>query len=179
VRLAGAVIVLAITGSGYADPLPRVPSVPLFSFPSPPSPWAGPAFVDTRRTATPTANLDAVIQDPTWILVNFVGTTLLRIADTPSRRELDLWETRKRAYLARTDTDRMPRALYHLPAWLEWTWKNKAWPPERRRRLLFELWDSCADDASGDFARATIIAFIRRDLPEGSPHAYPTRSSSN
>jgi hypothetical protein len=171
VRVAG-VIVLAIAGTGHAEPAPRARSVPLFSLPAAPSSWAGPGFVDWRRSASQMAAMDAVIQTPYWILINFVGTSLLGLADTPSTAEQARIETMKHARVARPDPDLVRRALYHLPGLLAATWRNEAWAPGERRRILFEIWDSCAEDSAGDFARATIIAFIRRELPEGSPHAY-------
>lgn len=66
-------------------------------------------------------------------------------------------------------------------------------PPRTRRGLLFEIWDDCdesievdggdvieIDDGAldelrrraGARARARIVAFIRRNLPKDSPHAY-------
>jgi hypothetical protein len=49
---------------------------------------------------------------------------------------------------------------------------------EERRRLVFELWDDCveggseAERALAAAFRAAIIGYVRRELPQGSPHAF-------
>ena len=47
--------------------------------------------------------------------------------------------------------------------------------PRTRRELLFRLWDELLeDDTAGTTGRATIVDFVRRKLPGGSPEAFPT-----
>jgi hypothetical protein len=84
-----------------------------------------------------------------------------------------------RAGMARVDReDRLRTALRKLPAELERVWSHGLWTPAQRRRALFALWDEAAEDGdpdlvrAGDEARATVLAFIARRLPEGSPDAF-------
>lgn len=44
--------------------------------------------------------------------------------------------------------------------------------PSERRRIVFELWEDCAEDEIGRRARTTIMGFIRDRWPEGSEFAY-------
>ncbi len=47
------------------------------------------------------------------------------------------------------------------------------WAPEKRRRIIFEIWDECDDESDyAAMARATIAAIIREALPAGSDLAY-------
>jgi hypothetical protein len=68
-------------------------------------------------------------------------------------------------------------ALGELPRRLEQLWADAARGPAARRRLLFELWDEClegsAGGGSGELARATILVFVRRHMPPGSPDSFP------
>jgi hypothetical protein len=70
-------------------------------------------------------------------------------------------------------------SLRKLPEHLSEIWAHTAWPVAQRRRVIFELWDECAEQgpddiaSAGTAARITIVAFIRKHLPEGSAHAYP------
>lgn len=72
----------------------------------------------------------------------------------------------------------MERAIRELPAYLDRIWTYDRWPPELRRRVLFALWDECAEDgnslmvAGGAHARAVIEAYIRSNLGPGSPGAF-------
>lgn len=73
--------------------------------------------------------------------------------------------------------ERLSRSLVNLPSRLEQIWAS-AQPPEDKRRVLFDLWDECAESGSpelkryGQLARATILHFIRKRLPKGSEHSY-------
>jgi hypothetical protein len=61
-------------------------------------------------------------------------------------------------------------------------WTSRDLAPATRRRHLFELWDECEeprdhlDDRpvarAGETARRQIVAYIRRELPPGSPLAF-------
>ncbi len=76
------------------------------------------------------------------------------------------------------DTVVMVRALDDLPNYLAAVWKQRAWSPETRRRILFALWDEAAEDGneflrvSGAEARKRIEEFIAHRLPPGSRHAF-------
>ena len=63
------------------------------------------------------------------------------------------------------------------PAILEHIWRAPG-DARRKRRLLFTLWDECAEAGASDVVttaravRGAILAFIRRRLPRGSRAAY-------
>jgi hypothetical protein len=63
-------------------------------------------------------------------------------------------------------------ALWDLPALLEKIWSKTDSPPAERRRLLHQLWLEYAEMPGNESSCATIIAFIRRRLPAGSPDGY-------
>ncbi len=52
-------------------------------------------------------------------------------------------------------------ALLQLPEYLAVVWAYEPWSATKRRRVLFELWDECAESGAGVVARATILGFIR------------------
>jgi hypothetical protein len=91
--------------------------------------------------------------------------------------------TREERMAVRRRYDRvvMRGALDDLPAYLEAVWRQGAWSPAVRRRILFALWDEAAEQgnallvAGGAEARATIEGFIARTIPPGSRHAFTDR----
>ncbi|HUH02756.1 MAG TPA: hypothetical protein VML75_12245 [Kofleriaceae bacterium] len=102
---------------------------------------------------------------------------------------VDPYIARKAAYLDRTRGERtrmaavardehLREAVTRLRAHLTRVWGYQAWTPVQRRRALFELWDECAERGAanvveaGATARATIEAFIRRELAAGTAHAF-------
>lgn len=74
--------------------------------------------------------------------------------------------------------ERNRESLLELGRRLEETWRDERLTAGERRRLLFEMWDECAEDGGEDIrqlgamARATIAAFIQRRLPPESAEAY-------
>ncbi len=72
----------------------------------------------------------------------------------------------------------MHAALANLPAYLAAIWHYDPWSVTTRKRVLFELWDECAELGSADLreagaaARAIIDEFIRRYVPEDGEYAY-------
>lgn len=89
--------------------------------------------------------------------------------------------------------DRVDRQLEGLKSELSAIWKNESVPIGQRRRMLFLRWDECEEDLghlaavtaeeaagsvddmrakAGAEARRRIEAFIRAELPSGSPEAY-------
>jgi hypothetical protein len=72
----------------------------------------------------------------------------------------------------------MEIAIEHLPRYLAAVWRYREWSLQTRKRILFELWDECAERgsaaelAAAGAARAIIIGFIRRRLPKGTAAAY-------
>jgi hypothetical protein len=100
----------------------------------------------------------------------------------------DPYAARKLAFLDRTREERMRLAaaentanlrdaLAGKAAELERIWRAPG-DPAAQRRLLFTLWDECAETGSGEVVaaaravRATVVAFIRRRLPRGSTAGY-------
>jgi hypothetical protein len=75
----------------------------------------------------------------------------------------------------------MEVALEHLPRYLAAVWRYEAWPLDTRKRVLFDLWDECAEWGNpelvegGQQARRIITAFVRRYLPEDSELGYSTQ----
>jgi hypothetical protein len=103
----------------------------------------------------------------------------------------DPYSARKMALLDRTRDERMAMALtenrarlraalLRTPANLDRLWRAPGSSLAAKRRLLFTLWDECAEAGSDEVVataravRATIEAFIRRRLPSGSGDAYGT-----
>ncbi len=104
---------------------------------------------------------------------------LLGLPQNESARE------EKARFLAATETlrtrmaeearaENLRAALLDLPALLERIWFTTKYPPVERRRLLHQLWLEYAEMPGTESSCATIIAFIRRRLPVGSPDAYTT-----
>ncbi len=100
----------------------------------------------------------------------------------------DPYSSRKMALLDRTRDERMALAaaenagnlrdaLARTPATLARIWRGPG-GARQKRRLLFTLWDECAETGADDVVttaravRASIVAFIRRNLPRGSRAGY-------
>jgi hypothetical protein len=84
-----------------------------------------------------------------------------------------------RLALAREADRRLKQeALFKLKDQLESLLHLPALTASGRRQVIFEMWDECIEDAAdgepdlGAAARATLLAFIRRALPAGSPEGY-------
>ncbi len=79
--------------------------------------------------------------------------------------------------LAKARKAQLESSLAALPSHLEAVWSDLARSARERRSTLYAMWREAAgtDDevgAAGRKARATIEAFIRERLPEGSPDAF-------
>jgi hypothetical protein len=76
------------------------------------------------------------------------------------------------------DRQRKQEGLLHLKDQLQSLRELPGLSGTRRREILFDLWNECVEEgADGQpnlaaAARATIIAFIRRAFPPGSPEAF-------
>jgi hypothetical protein len=89
-------------------------------------------------------------------------------------------ETREMRYAmaAVERSENLREAVHALSTFLEKVWAHDSWSPEERRRIIFELWDDCAEQGDREVleaasqVRASIIGFIRRRLPEGSVAGY-------
>ncbi len=93
-------------------------------------------------------------------------------------RFMDATRPERMAVRRRHDRVVMRRALDDLPAYLDAVWRQTAWTPATRRRILFALWDEAAEQgnsllvAGGAEARATIERFIAETIPPSSRHAF-------
>jgi hypothetical protein len=100
----------------------------------------------------------------------------------------DPYDARKRQFLEATREQRLAmaraarrddlaRSTSQVRAHLESVWRDVS-PSTERRRLIFELWDEAAEEGPEEVVRAartvraTIEAFVRRELPRDSAHAY-------
>ena len=78
-------------------------------------------------------------------------------------------------------TGAMDAALADLPRYLAAVWRADGWPLDTRKRVLFDLWDECAEWGrpelveGGREARRIITDFVRRYLPPGTDEAYTAR----
>jgi hypothetical protein len=76
----------------------------------------------------------------------------------------------------------MQRALDDLPRYLDSVWRQRAWSPDVRRRVLFALWDEAAEDGDGNQlvadggteARRLIEEFIAYRIPPASRDGFRT-----
>jgi hypothetical protein len=101
---------------------------------------------------------------------------------------MEPYAARKLAFMDRTRDERMQialanrsdnlrAALRRTPRELERLWREPG-DPAGKRRLLFQLWDECAESgppqvlATARAVRGTIVGFIQRRLPRGSRHGY-------
>jgi hypothetical protein len=101
---------------------------------------------------------------------------------------MDPYLRQKLAFMDRTRDERfqiaavwrsesLREALHQMPGELDRLWRAGG-DPAARRRLLFQLWDECAETGSPQVVataravRGTVLAFIRRRLPRGSGHGY-------
>jgi hypothetical protein len=72
---------------------------------------------------------------------------------------------------------RLQDGAFHLKERLDHLRELPGLSTAQRREIAFEMWDECLEDRSDGpdlyaAARATIVAFIRRAFPPGSPDAY-------
>ncbi len=82
-----------------------------------------------------------------------------------------------RAVLRERHTKRaLNRAIGDLPAYLAAVWRQEDWDLATRRRLLFALWDECAEsgknEKAGRKARKRIENFIVQALPKYSSQGF-------
>ncbi|MFO0725146.1 MAG: hypothetical protein U1E65_15300 [Myxococcota bacterium] len=71
-------------------------------------------------------------------------------------------------------------AVQNLRRTLKRVWSDEARPIAVRRRVIFDLWDQCAENESdpevaraATMARATVLGFIHEVAPSSSPERYP------
>lgn len=113
--------------------------------------------------------------DATDILMRWLGEDPYRYQKMMFLERTFDERARMRARYAR---ENMEWALRELPEYLARIWEYERWPAELRRRVLFALWDECAEDgndlvvAGGAEARALIEGFVRSNLAPGSRDAF-------
>ena len=133
---------------------------------------------DPRRYAEETDN-----QTPSILGGQFeITDSIMRMGgqDPYAARKMDFLD-RTRAERMRIaageNSERLRQSLHQTRADLDRMWRG-AGTAAHKRRLLFQLWDECAESGSDDVVRTAravrgqIVAFVRRHLPAGSRHAY-------
>jgi len=75
--------------------------------------------------------------------------------------------------------ERLRDAVRAAPALLRELWRDGTVSAAERRRMIFQLWDECAEEGDPDILvasrafRGTVLAFVRRQLRADGPDAYP------
>lgn len=78
----------------------------------------------------------------------------------------------------RNQVERMRASLLELPEQLDAIWAKKDRSALEKRAALFSMWDDCVEDGDeqiakySEAARATIVAFIQKNLPASHRDAY-------
>ncbi|HJL41084.1 MAG TPA: hypothetical protein RMG48_07245 [Myxococcales bacterium LLY-WYZ-16_1] len=113
----------------------------------------------------------------------FDSTTMLaRLqGDDPHAADKIMFLKRTRRFRAelrrRSTNERLKRAVRQTKGRLAKIWEAPE-PARLRRKKLFRIWDSCIEsgtpeqERAGAQIRASVEAFVRRELPAGSPDAY-------
>jgi hypothetical protein len=83
-------------------------------------------------------------------------------------RFMEATRERRAEMSATARRERMRDALAKLPDFLAAVWAHEPWSERERRYILFKLWDECDDSNDGAQARATINAFVRKQVPSYS-----------
>ena len=125
-----------------------------------------------------------IIRPPSFVIkIDFTDVIMRAVGDDPYlHRKLTFLEKTldfRVKLAAEACSERLTQAIYDLKTDLELIWADTAVSATVRRQQLFQVWDDCADgpdDAKlagyGDQARATVIAFIKTELPAASPLAF-------
>lgn len=112
-----------------------------------------------------------------------VTDVVMRIAGDDPYRHAKLRVLQETAGLraelaAQACEERLRTSLAELQGKLTTIWEDPGLAVDRRRALLFKMWDDCAEDGDEEVlthanqARATIEAFVQKHLPEGSSFAF-------
>lgn len=124
------------------------------------------------------------VQMDTWVNGRFDTTDMVMraIGDDPyAYQKLKIADATRETRLGMARVDRSHRlkaSVRATRALLVRIWSNRRIPAAKRRRILFALWDECAEEGpaevvkAGNLVRATIIGFIRKHLPAASTNAY-------
>ncbi len=178
-------------------PLPETMRSPMPSLPPPPVEAAGESpgrygrvptgdggFVESTGTFAAHVTIDGhVAFEDHGVFASFSSLTIFGRFGAQSNA------LAKRDYLENTFFERMGmRARYrtasievaiaHLPRYLAAIWLYEEWPIQLRKRILFELWDECAESGDDELveggrqARAIITTFVNRYVPNDGQTAY-------
>ncbi len=94
----------------------------------------------------------------------------------PLRAEREYFMRNTEEVRARLEVEHRRQEMDHgmraLPVRLDRVWASTRHSPASRRRRIFDLWDEMDVDDAGRRARAIVIEWIRRQLPEDSEDAY-------
>ncbi|MEQ8978342.1 MAG: hypothetical protein RL846_10455, partial [Deltaproteobacteria bacterium] len=176
---------------------PRVEDAPILPPAPPPAapytelrPQAGGGYVSKHRSFTARIEHDGTIEFEDHIAgytgLGFwfdVTDTVMAIGGDDAyaaakRRVLEDTRDLRVAMAAEACEQRLDETLYALKSDLEGIWIDPKLTTEAKRRMIFQLWDDCAEDGDpsivdhGKMARITIIEFVKKALPAGSPFAY-------
>jgi hypothetical protein len=152
----------------------------------------GQVTIDDKPSFELVPNLPRVREDPLrpGNLLLMMDIARFDVTDWLMRRAgMDPYSARKARFLDQTRDARaamraearreeLREAIAELPALLDAIWRDSGRTAAQRRELMFHLWDECTETGSEELvaasrtARATILGFIRRALPEGSADAY-------
>jgi hypothetical protein len=131
--------------------------------------YNGPAFV-ARIAPDGRVHFEDKIQDlNTLVERHLVGA---QINTSEKRRFIESTAALREELATRSEARNQVSAAAALRAKLVSVLASGTLSLAQKRSTLFELWDSCASDDSGNAAQATIESFIRARLPEDSPLAY-------
>ncbi len=176
---------------------PRVEDAPILPPAPPPSapytelrPQAGGGYVSKHRSFTARIEHDGTIEFEDHIAgytgLGFwfdVTDTVMAIGGDDAyaaakRRVLEDTRDLRVAMAAEACEERLDETLYALKSDLEGIWTDPKLSTDAKRRMIFQLWDDCAEEgeasvvAHGRMARITIVEFVKKALPAGSPFAY-------
>jgi hypothetical protein len=117
----------------------------------------------------------------TTVKVDFTDVLLSAGGDDPyayeKRKFLDATREERLVMARIACGERLAASLGELPRKLDRIWSSDRTLSEKKN-ILFDLWDECAEDGPAEvlrhseLARATVVEFIHRNLPERSGAAY-------
>ena len=157
---------------------------------TPLAPTAGGGLVSKHRTFTANIAPDGTVEFEDH-LAGYTGLGFwFDVTDTVTKlagddayyaakmRVLDDTRELRLAMAQEACEERLDETLFALKADLEALWTDPALTEREKKRMIFQLWDDCAEEGSasmvshGKMARVTIVEFVEKRLPAGSALAY-------
>ncbi|MCP4498817.1 MAG: hypothetical protein GY822_02485 [Deltaproteobacteria bacterium] len=122
-----------------------------------------------EKLGIPAADLTSISFDATDIIMRLAG--------------MDPYSEAKRCFLedvapirdelrSKWKSEKLGGAVAVLRTRLDELWSESERPQTQRRRIIFEIFDSCNDEQAGNIARRVIYSWIRQRLPASSPDAF-------